>query len=76
MQNKHFNKTVTALLTVEKPSLSMAGVEFGNGMKFKICSPYDQVFAQFLKAEAADFFYFLLKSFIFLQRSYMYISSQ
>ena len=54
----------------------MAGVEFGNGMKFKICSPYDQVFAQFLKAEAADFFYFLLKSFIFLQRSYMYISSQ
>ena len=51
----------------------MADVEFGNDMKFEIYSQYDQVFAQFLKAEAADFFTFSSQILYFLaERLYVY----
>ena len=52
---------------VQQLLLSLGDIELGSDIKFKICSQYNQIFAQFLQTEVSDICYnFISNPFFFL----------
>ena len=55
--------------------LSLGDIELGSDIKFKICSQYNQIFAQFLQTEVSDICYnFISNPFFFSCREVISIS--
>ena len=54
---------------VQQLLLSLGDIELGSDIKFKICSQYNQIFAQFLHTEVSDICYnFISNPFFFLEK--------